>query len=813
MDNGLVVGKSAGDETQNVEDLAESLKVCECAVALAPDSALAHFNLGRICAQLGSTDTAEKSYRRALELRPDYAEAANNLGIIVAARREFPEAERLFRQAIAEQVDYFAAHFNLGNMLLEGMRVLEARYHLARALALKPDSVDAIDRLGRALGNIGRNEDAIALLKTALAKDEDAPSPWTNLAICYVDSGNLAAAEAAYRRALACRRRLLLAWHGLLFMSNYLARDRKDEFELHRAYGEAVAPKVAPAPHANLPVPGRRLRIGIVTADLRRHSVSYFVHGVLFFLDRRQFEPYAYFNYATPDRRTEEFRRLFYRWREIVGLSDEDVARQIRDDKIDILIDLSGHTSHNRLGVFALKPAPIQVSWIGYPNTTGLPQMDYRLTDSIADPEGMSDAYCVERLWRLPASFLCYSPPDYAPAVVEPPCLHRGHVTFGSFSTRPKLGAECIDLWARVLKAVPDSHLIVKSARGLEEAAARYALLDQFVARGIGRDRITVSPGKPFQEDHLAMYGEIDVALDTFPYAGVTTICEALWMGVPVVTRAGDRHVSRTGASVLTNAGLADLVAETDDQYVEIACQLAADPDALASVRRALRGVLKASRLLDERAMTADFSSALRSMWEIYCESRSVAADREMAADCEIGDAQEAAEARLLIGGTEFREGWQIFAETPGEGIDFDGDPCDLSRFGDETYHEVYCAHILQRLAQCEVVDYLRNLHRILRPAGRLYLSVPDLDVLAWLLASPLYSAADKFQMMRLLFGRQEDGQQFNQVGLNSSFLQNYLVEAGFSSFEHVESFGLFEDVSEFRVDSVRISLNLIVMK
>lgn len=285
-------------------------------------------------------------------------------------------------------------------------------------------------------------------------------------------------------------------------------------------------------------------------------------------------------------------------------------------------------------------------------------------------------------------------------------------------------------------------------------------------------------------------------------------------MGVPVVSRQGDRHVSRVGASLLANAGLGDLVADSDEQFVEIASQLAADTDSLSTIRGALREVVKASRLTDGSAMAGDLSSAMRQMWEIYCNNVDAKTSENEARCVDDGCRVTGNETmRLVIGGNEPHEGWQCFSSEPGEGITFDGDLGDLGRFGTDTYSEVYCTHIVQRLAQADLQAYLKDLHRILRPGGQLYLSVPDLDALAWMFSSPLYAKTDKFQLMRLMFGRQDDPLDFNHIGLNADFLSDFLRSAGFARVEHVESFGLFEDVSTLQVNGTLVSLNLIAIK
>lgn len=803
-----------GDRLYVSEALADAVKAYESAVTINSESAEAQFKLGRGYASLTLSDKAEKCYRRALAIQPAHAEAANNLGVIAFDRREFAEAEQLYRRALAERLDYFEAHLNLGQVLVETERLIEASYHFGRACELAPESAFAAELLGKVSLLSGMISKAIHSLERAIAIDGQAANPWALLGVCRQRLGSYAEAEKAYRKSLKCSSTHNYAWHCFLLMTNYAYREKDEAFALHRAFGEAMGGDNSLLPFNNRPDPSRRLRIGFVSGDLRFHSVSYFIGSVLPEVSRNDFELWAYFNYSKSDSRTAEMQRSFYAWRDIWGRSDVEVAKQIREDGIDILFDLSGHTSHNRLAVFAQKPAPVQVSWVGYPNTSGLTQIDYRLTDALADPQGDSDEFYTEHLWRLPHGFLCYWPPTWAPRVAESPSRSLGYVTFGSFNNRQKIGVECVVLWAKLLQAVPDSRLLIKSVFGVDEQTSRDALVNQFVSLGISAERIRIESAKASQEEHLAMYSEIDIALDTYPYHGVTTTCEALWMGVPVVSRQGDRHVSRVGASILTNASLGDLVADSDEQFVEIASQLAADIDSLSVIRGALREVVKASRLTNGSAMANDISSAMRQMWEIYCTNvKTQTGENEAPGLDDGGRVNGDGIMRLVIGGNEPRDGWQYFSSESGDGIAFDGDLCDLGRFGTDTYSEVYCAHIVQRLAQADLQAYLKDLHRILRPGGKLYLAVPDLDALAWMFSSPLYAKTDKFQLMRLMFGRQDDQFDFNHIGLNADFLSDYLRSAGFARVEHVESFGLFEDVSTLQVNGTLVSLNLLAIK
>lgn len=800
---------AAGKELLDSGNLEAVRQYFIAAVEAHPEDAELQYRLGEALEQLNQRHEAEECYRKALVLRPGYALAANNLGQLLAARAAYKESESLYRQALSQEIDYFDPHINLGHLLVETNRFLEAEYYYRRAVSLQPDSAIANDRLSQVIRRQGRNLEARDWAMRATELDPNNPSAWTSLALTYLHVGDLKGAEDAYKSAIACSPIYKAAWQGLLLLSNYRAGEQSEVFQLHRRFADTLLSSVSGTAYPNPPEPGRRLRVGFVSGDLRRHSVSYFVEGVLNCLDRKQFQLWAYFNFPAPDQRTEELQSLFYGWRNIFGFSDEEVVSHIRDDRIDILIDLSGHTSHNRLAVFAAKPAPVQVTWVGYPNTTGLPQIDYRLTDGIVDPIGAADDCYAEKLWRLPASFLCYTPPAAAPAVTSAPCISRGYITFGSFNSRIKIGDACLKLWAKVLVALPDARLILKSVFGFDEEVAREELREQFVRLGIASERLSILPAKGAVDEHLALYGEVDIALDTFPYHGTTTTCEALWMGVPVVTRVGDRHASRVGASIMSNSGLHDLIAHSDDEFVDIACQLASDFETLATIRSALRGVVLSSRLLDKHAMARDVSVALHGMWDAYCQQQ---AGKDLPVAELVGDALASVQ-RLIIGGDSPQEGWQVYAAEPGEGIEFDGDLRNLQRFGDDDYAEIYCCHILQHVPQADIPAYVKSLHRILCPGGRLYLAVPDLDALSWLLCSPLLGKADKFHVMRVLFGKQADLLDFNMVGINREFLLDYLRDAGFSTIEQVGSFGLFDDASEHRVESIPVSLNVVAYK
>lgn len=334
--------------------------------------------------------------------------------------------------------------------------------------------------------------------------------------------------------------------------------------------------------------------------------------------DKSQVNVLCYSGVTKADRVTERMQAHADEWRNIAGLSDEHIAGIVREDAVDILVDLSGHTAGNRLLVFARKPAPVQATWIGYSDTTGLDAMDYLIADRfIAPPE--TAPFFAEQLAWLPSCYLCYRPPDYAPPVSRCPARSRGHITFGCFNNLAKVNAEVIATWAQILHAVPDARLVLKS-RALSDRHTQDMYRQLFLKQGIMPERVDLLGLEPPHADVLALYHEIDIALDTFPYSGCTTTCEALWMGVPVVTLEGSTFISRMGVSLLSNVGVQELIAESPRRYVELAVQLSQDLDRVESLRGGLRARLAASPLCDEATFTRTLEQCYRRMWRTWCE-------------------------------------------------------------------------------------------------------------------------------------------------------------------------------------------------
>ena len=591
------------------------------ALQLKPDYFEAYNNLGNTLRATGQIDDAIVAFRRALEIKPDYADVRNNLGNAFRDQGHLDEAIAAYHEALRLKPDYAIAYNNLGQTLEDQGQSDEAIAAYRRALQLDPDLAGAHSNLGNALKDQGRIEEAIAAYHRALQSKPDSAEAHGNLGIALVDQGQLKPAMAAYRRALELRPNFAAAHSNLLLGLHYLPdSDATNLFSEHCRWAEIHArPLAQPAArHGNDRNPERRLRIGYVSPDFREHSVAFFIEGLLAAHDREQVEVFCYADLVREDGVSERLRQSAAHWRRITGQTDAQVSELIRRDAIDILVDLAGHTAHHRLLVFARKPAPVQVTYLGYCDTTGLSVMDYRITDALADPPGATEHLYTEQLVRLPDSMWCYRPPDYSPAVHPPPILRSGYITFGCFNVRPKITDAVLALWVGLLHAVPGSRLLLKNL-GFRDASVQQGMRDLLAAAGIPSGRVELAGPVPTMQEHLEYYGRVDIALDTFPYHGTTTTCEALWMGVPVVTLAGRTHAARVGVSLLTTVGLPELVAASPDEYVKIAAALAADVPRLAALRTSLRARMAASPLLDATRFARHVEVAYRQMWRTWC--------------------------------------------------------------------------------------------------------------------------------------------------------------------------------------------------
>ncbi|HWR39335.1 MAG TPA: tetratricopeptide repeat protein [Patescibacteria group bacterium] len=604
------------------------------------------FEEGLRLQQAGDREGAEAHYRQELTVNPQHENAWMNLGVILKGRGDFAAATECYQRALALTPQKRGVCYNLGNLELAQGNLTAAADYFRRELALDPNDGNVLTNLARVLEEAAKWEEAQAIYqRVAQLRPEDADA-WNNLGKILLSMNRPAAAMAHFERALVLdpgfvvarsNRAIALKAQGrleeavreyeaavaqdsgrpeirsnLLFTLQYQEKWNAERIFLeHREWARRHADVVTLMPPAAERRTGR-LRIGYVSPDFRKHSVSFFIEPVLERHDRNRFEIFAYADVMRQDEVTERIREKVDVWRNVTGLDDERVAAMIRDDGIDVLIDLAGHTAGNRLLVFARRPASVQMTWIGYPNTTGMTTMDYRITDAQADPPGMTEQWHSEKLLRLPDSFLCYRPPDEAPPVGALPAASGQRVTFGSFNNFAKISPRTYDLWARVLQAVPGSRLLVKIAGSTDEHSMSERVRQELAQRGIGPQRLETVGEVVGAAAHLSRYHQIDIALDTYPYHGTTTTCDALWMGVPVVTLAGGTHVSRVGASLLTVAGLADWIAANEGEYIAIAAAKAADLKALAELRSGLRKQLASSPLTDACRFTAALETALK---------------------------------------------------------------------------------------------------------------------------------------------------------------------------------------------------------
>jgi len=568
-------------EMRRFEDACVSLRR---AIELDPHSAEAHNNLGNALRELGQHEESLMSFERALLLRPNFAQAANNAGIVLSARSFYADAAKYFRRAVDTDPEFVEAILNFGACLRQCDEITEAIDCFDRAIRLESGNKKAHAYRGLTLLEVGRIEDGLAALQQSLAIDPD------------------------YARARS----------NYLFGLNY--RSGVSGAELlaeHRRFGERYC-HLPRRTFENNRDPERRLRIGYVSPDFKRHSCAFFSEPLLAAHDPAAVEVFCYSDVQLPDGITQRMQTYVPNWRDTSKLQDRQFIEKVLADRIDIAVDLTGHTGYNRLNAFAAHLAPVQVSWLGYPATTGMDAIGYRITDAIADPVGAADSEHSETLVRLPRSFICYRPSGEGAEVTPLPSLAGGAFTFGSFNNLPKINDEVVAVWAEILHHVPESRLLLKS-RGLGCAEPAGRIMDAFVARGIEADRIEMIAWLRDPGEHLRLYGRIDLGLDPFPYNGTTTTCEAMWMGVPVLTLAGERHAARVGASLLTQVGLERLIARTRRDYVRLAVEIAGARDELAAIRGSLRARMAASPLCDAVGFARDMEAAYRGLWRDWC--------------------------------------------------------------------------------------------------------------------------------------------------------------------------------------------------
>jgi len=587
-----------------------------------PNNPAILYMLGIIYVQLENYDLAVHHIKRSIQANSGNADAYLALGIALQQTGLIDDAMHAFEKVIQRNPHSAEAYFNLGNILKQKGQLDDAIAYFYKTVEMNPDFIQAYHGLAGVLVTQWRLDEVITVCQRMLHMNPSDILAYYILGNTLMTQGKLDEAEVCFRRAIQINPTELKNQQALLMLTSY-----HPKFSAHAILSEHVhfAEQFAEplrsqiSPHTNDPTLNRVLKIGYVSPDFKNHPVSCFIESILMSHNRDYFEISCYSDVSSPDEVTNRIQKHADQWQNIVGVPDEKVAELIRKDGIDILIDLAGHTGGvNRILLFARKPAPIQISWIGYLTTTGLSTIDYRITDMYADPPGTTEQFYTEKLIRLPESFLCYSPIRNSPEIAKLPALTTGHITLGSFNNFVKVTPMIIKLWSRILKTLPNSRLIMKTG-GFYDRSTRAYTMNMFIQEGVKSERIDLLSPDPSPK-HLESYNLIDMGLDTFPFNGGATTCEAMWMGVPVITLAGTAYHSRVGVSLLSNVGLPELIASTPEEYFAKAVDLARDPEKLQSLRNSLRDMMSRSPLTDPKKFTLHLEEAYRRMWVLWCQ-------------------------------------------------------------------------------------------------------------------------------------------------------------------------------------------------
>ncbi len=555
-----------------------------------------------------------------LSADPENGEAMFFIGLVFHMEKQSEAGLPWMLRGVAKLPGASQLHYNLGKVYSDLQLYPEAIAAYRRALQINPKSIEAQCNVGGMLEHNGEYSQAIAAYRKAIGINPSHPEAHNNLGLILRQLGKFEEAMESFKRAIQAQPAGLSFMQNLISTMNYMPRmDCGEIFNAHQKFGQQL--ELSSKPFAARPIgisetdTMRRLRIGYVSPDFKQHAVAHFIEPVLANHQKDGFEIFCYSNNPIVDATTRHLQSLVPHWRDITGMTDDDAAKKIRDDGIDILVDLAGYTNLNRLMIFTLKPAPVQATWIGYPNTTGLSRMDYRITDALSDPIGQTDSLHTEKLVRLPDCFSCFAPPKESPEVGPLPARNSDEIMFGSFNNLTKINDHVIATWARILVRTPKSRLTLKY-KSLKTESIQDMVYADFAKHGVARDRLVFLSQTDSKMEHMSQYNRIDIGLDPFPYNGTTTTCDALWMGVPVITLAGRSHVGRVGVSQLTNIGLPELIGHNEDDYVDIAVALANDLPRLAALRSGLRERLRASPLMDAPRFTRNLEAAYREMFK-----------------------------------------------------------------------------------------------------------------------------------------------------------------------------------------------------
>jgi len=555
-----------------------------------------------------------------LSADPENGEAMFFIGLVFHMEKQSEAGLPWMLRGVAKLPGASQLHYNLGKVYSDLQRYPEAIAAYRRALQINPKNIEAQCNVGGMLEHNGEYSQAIAAYRKAIGINPSHPEAHNNLGLILRQLGQFDEAMESFKRAIQAQPSGLSFMQNLISTMNYMPHMECGEiFNMHQKFGQQL--ELASKPFAARPIEisetdtMRRLRIGYVSPDFKQHAVAHFIEPVLANHQKDGFKIFCYSNNPIVDATTRHLQSLVPHWRDITGMTDDDAAKKIRDDGIDILVDLAGYTNLNRLMIFTLKPAPVQATWIGYPNTTGLSRMDYRITDALSDPIGQTDSLHTETLARLPDCFSCFAPPKESPEVGALPARNSDEIMFGSFNNLTKINDHVIATWARIFTRMPKSRLTLKY-KSLKTGSIQDMVYAEFAKHGVTRDRLVFLSQTDSKMEHMSQYNCIDIGLDPFPYNGTTTTCDALWMGVPVITLAGRSHVGRVGVSQLTNIGLPELIGHNEDDYVDIAVALANDLPRLAALRSGLRERLRASPLMDAPRLTRNLEAVYREMWK-----------------------------------------------------------------------------------------------------------------------------------------------------------------------------------------------------
>lgn len=597
----------------------DAVECIKKAIVLQADYTLAYNNLGQVFAQMDRHEEAVPIYQHAIKLKTDYLEAYTGLAKSLKSLGKYQQAIETYSsslQCTRDSHEQAAMYNDLGDIYMLAHQLNPAQASFEHAIRLNPDLTVAQSNLGVVLFAQQRYQEAEIIYKNILRKDPN--SYYANDAY-----GDILRMQCRYNEALDCYEKAirlnknfkLAHAHRLYTLSYHVLRDPKEILKAHMEWDrQFAASEKERFTHNRRGDINKRLRIGYLSPDFKSHSISYFFEPILANHDHEKFDIYCYAEVANPDEYTARLQTLSDHWCFTTGMSDIQLARRIHDDQIDILIDLAGHTRDSRILACTYKPAPIQATYLGYFSTTGLATMDYWISDAVLTPQNTIEQ-SVETICNLDRCCLAYSPPAEIPDVSLP--QHPDIITFGSFNDLSKVSDEAIELWAAVLNHVPSSRLLLK-AKQLHDTSIRKQILEKFSAYGITSDRIELSSRTPSKRDHLALYGNIDIALDTLPRTGGATTMEALWMGVPVVTLAGNRFIERLSTSILTALNRNEWIASTKEEYVAKAVALAHNPAQRADLRQTLRQQVMTSSVYDGEGLARSLERAYRDMWQKY---------------------------------------------------------------------------------------------------------------------------------------------------------------------------------------------------